>query len=222
MKLKKFTERDSQKIAEATKTAEMKTSGEIVTVMTQECDDYHSNVFTVAIIPYILTTAFIVLFSATFISILQGMVWEIQLDSLVYMACIIPLIFFVVFYSLFSIPMLKRTIISNNKMRQQVRLHAESAFYRHGISATEGATGVLIFISIFEHRVELLVDYKIQQKISNDKWELVVKNIIKGIQSDKFVEVLGEEIIRCGEILSNDFPRSSDDIDELDNLPVIE
>jgi putative membrane protein len=107
-------------------------------------------------------------------------------------------------------------------MKKEVRLHAESAFFRHGITATAGATGVLIFISIFERRVELLVDYKIQQKISNDKWEEVVTNIIKGIQSDKFVEVLGAEIIRCGEILSEDFPRRSDDVDELDNKPVIE
>lgn len=222
MRLKKFSDKDSQKIAEATKTAEMKTSGEIFTVLTQECDDYHGNVFIVSVIPYLLVTAFIIMFSGTFISILQSMVWEVQLDSLVFMTIVIPLIFFVVFYTLFSIPMLKHTIISKERMKKQVRLHAESAFFRHGITATEGATGVLIFISIFEKRVELLVDYKIQQQISNEKWELVVNNIIKGIQSDKFIEVLGAEIIRCGEILSQDFPRRSDDIDELDNKPVIE
>jgi putative membrane protein len=222
MRLKSFSEKDSQKIAEATKTAEMKTSGEIFTVLTQECDDYHGNVFIVSIIPYLLVTAFIIIFSGTFITVLQGMVWEIEQDSLVFMAVIIPLIFFVVFYVLFSIPMLKYNIISKNRMRKEVRLHAESAFFRHGITATEGATGVLIFISMFERRVELLVDYKIQQKISNDKWEEVVLNIIKGIQSDNFVEVLGAEIIRCGDILSNDFPREMDDVDELDNKPVIE
>jgi len=222
MRLNKFSQKDSQKIAEATKTAEMKTSGEILTVLTEECDDYHSNVFIVSVIPYLLITAFIILFSATFISLLQSMVWEVQLDSLVLMTIIIPLIFFVVFYVLFSIPMLKYTIISKNRMKKQVRLHAESAFFRHGITATEGSTGVLIFISLFEKRVELLVDYKIQQNINNEKWEQVVNNIIKGIQSDKFLEVLGAEIIRCGEILSNDFPRKSDDIDELDNKPIIE
>ncbi len=222
MKLKKFTEKDSQKITEATKTAELKTSGEILTVMTQECEDYRSNVFTIAVIPFMLVSLFIVLFSETYISIIQNMVWEIDHSSLVVMTVFIPLIFFSVFYMFFSIPSLKYTIVSKETMKKETRLYAESAFFRHGITATEGATGVLIFISIFERRVELLVDYKIQQAISNDKWEHVVNNIINGIKSDKFVEVLSQEIIRCGEILSDDFPRSIDDIDELDNKPIIE
>lgn len=222
MNLKKFSEKDSQKIADAARKAEQKTSGEIFTVLTQNCQEYHGNLFVVAVIPFILIIAFIMIFSDTYISLLQGMFWEIEMDSLVFLTSVIPLAFFIVFFFVFSFPALKYTIVPKERMKKEVRLHAESAFFRHGITATEGATGVLIFISFFERRVELLVDYKIRQKIENKEWEEVVNNIIKGIKSDNFIDVLSDEIVRCGEILSKDFPRKSDDIDELDNKPVIE
>ena len=222
MNLKKFSEKDSQKIADATRKAELKTSGEIVTVITHDCANYHANLFLVAVIPFILITAFIVIFSGTYISVLQSLFWEIQIDKVVLLTSFIPLVFFIVFFLIFSVPMLKYSIVSKDRMKKEVRLHAESAFFRHGITATEGATGVLIFISMFERRVELLVDYKIKQKINNAEWEKVVNNIIDGIKSDSFVDVLADEIVRCGEILSKDFPRSKDDVDELDNKPVIE
>lgn len=222
MDLKNFSEEDSQKIADAARKAEQKTSGEIFTVITRNCQEYHGNLFVVAIIPFILITAFIIIFSDTYISLMQGMFWELEMDSVVFLTSVIPLAFFIVFFFVFSFPGLKYTIVPKDRMKKEVRLHAESAFFRHGITATEGATGVLIFISFFEKRVELLVDYKIRQKIENKEWEEVVNNIIKGIKSDNFIDVLSNEIVRCGEILSKDFPRKSDDIDELDNKPVIE
>jgi len=222
MNLKKFSSKDSDFIAEATSKAELMTSGEIFTVLTRSCSDYRGYVLFFSSFAFLLATSLIILFSDDYLSLLQSFFWEIDLQTLIFVTAIFPMLVFIFFYLVFSIPALKYQLSSKSRMIKEVRLNAESAFFRHGITATEGATGVLIFISIFERRVEILVDYKIKQKIDNKVWEEVLSNIINGIKTDNFVQVLYDEIIHCGLILKNDFPRMEDDVDELSNKPVIE
>jgi putative membrane protein len=119
-------------------------------------------------------------------------------------------------------PGLKSLIIPKKDKVGKVRRKAESDFFRHHVAATKGGTGVLVYISRFERRVELLVDAGIAAKIPQDTWKSVVDGVIAGIKGPDLVKDLCAQIVRIGETLSKDFPRRADDVNELPDRPVVE
>ena len=80
---------------------------------------------------------------------------------------------------------------------------------------TKDGTGILIFISMLEQRVELIADKGIAEKVESDFWQKLVNNIISGIKEKRMVASLCESIKECGDLLAADFPRQTDDENEL-------
>jgi putative membrane protein len=92
-----------------------------------------------------------------------------------------------------------------------------------GVFNTKDRTGILIFISIMERRVELLADSGINAMISKDKWQDIVNNIIKGIKENDITTHLTRSIDECGNLLAEHFPIQADDKNELtDDIDVLE
>jgi putative membrane protein len=80
----------------------------------------------------------------------------------------------------------------------------------------------LILISLLEHRVEVLADKGINEKVSAGTWDEIVHIITAGLKSGNACDGFCQAIERCGEILAQHFPRSPDDQDELANKLVTE
>ena len=92
-----------------------------------------------------------------------------------------------------------------------------------GVYNTKDRTGILIFISIMERRVELLADSGINELISPEKWQNIVNNIIKGIRQKEIADHLVESISECGNLLAEHFPIQTDDKNELtDDIEILE
>ena len=77
---------------------------------------------------------------------------------------------------------------------------------------------MLIFISVFEHKVWVLADRGIDAKVGTDRWGAVVAHIVDGIKKGRQAEAICEAVAEVGEILAAHFPPRDDDVDELDNL----
>jgi putative membrane protein len=80
---------------------------------------------------------------------------------------------------------------------------------------TAGATGVLIYISLYEHVVRVLPDDAICEKVEPKEWERVSRLVIEGIRSKQAAKGLTNAILKCGELLASRFPIEADDVDEL-------
>ena len=92
-----------------------------------------------------------------------------------------------------------------------------------GVYNTKDRTGILIFISILERRVELLADSGINEKIPQGKWQNIVDNIIQGIKEKNVTAHLIESINDCGDLLAQHFPIQPDDVNELsDEIDILE
>lgn len=85
---------------------------------------------------------------------------------------------------------------------------------------TRDETGVLIFISVFEHTVTILADRGINTKVQDGQWNGIVKNIVQGIKQKRHADAICEAVKNIGEILKKHFPVKQDDTDELKNLIV--
>lgn len=111
---------------------------------------------------------------------------------------------------------LKRFLTSDEVMARQVDLAARAAFVDHEVFATRDRSGVLIFISLLEHRVEVLADSGIEARVEPGEWEGIVAGIVRGIREGRAADALVEAIGHCGEILDRrGLERRPQDVDEL-------
>jgi putative membrane protein len=115
------------------------------------------------------------------------------------------------------LPAVKRRLASKNRIDQAVNDRCMAAFTEHGLHYTRDHTGILILVSLLEHRVEVLADRGINEKVPPGTWNEIVGIITTGLKSGRVCEAFCKAVERCGEILATHFPRQADDRDELPN-----
>ncbi|MCB0414127.1 MAG: hypothetical protein KDD50_07325 [Bdellovibrionales bacterium] len=103
----------------------------------------------------------------------------------------------------------------------QVEQRAVKEFYQHRVNRTEKSTGILIFVSLFEHQVVVLGDRAISSKIPKAEWDGLVKVLVQGIKKRRMGQGFVEAIQICGGLLEAHFPKEDTNPNELSNHLVI-
>jgi putative membrane protein len=115
------------------------------------------------------------------------------------------------------ISVVKRLLASKNRIAEAVHTLVLASFTEHGLHYTRDHTGILILVSLLEHRVEVLADRGINAKVDSGTWDEVANTLTTGIKTGIACDAFCKAIARCGEILAVHFPRAADDKDELPN-----
>jgi len=212
-----------EKIKGAVREAESKTAGEIATAFIKESDSYAVYELMFSVICGFVYFVVLMFFSAGIEETIRGMFWDYSTDHLLIFYGLSTFLVIFIFYFLANIPVLDRLIVPKSVMRRRVNQRAVCYFMESGVYDTKDRTGILIFISGLEHRVELLADKGIGEKIPREKWDDIVAHIIEGIKSGRMVGHLTESIAQCGELLAEHYPIQPDDVNELkDDIAVLE
>lgn len=103
----------------------------------------------------------------------------------------------------------------------QVMRRAQLAFHEAQLHATEGGTGVLIFLSMMERQAVVLADKGIALKLPKETWSQVSELVIAGMAGKDLGVALEAAIKRSGEILAPHFPPTAANPDELPNALII-
>jgi putative membrane protein len=99
-----------------------------------------------------------------------------------------------------------------------VALRAADAFISEEVFKTRDRTGILIFLSLEEHKVLVVGDRGIDAKVDRSEWEDVVARIVRGINIGHPADGLVDAIAQCGVLLEkHGFQRRQDDTNELPN-----
>lgn len=213
MKLKnQFSEADLSRIKAAVKEAEDKISGEVVPVIVERSGLYSVANYKASIIAAAAAFVFMIVLDRYLI---QDATHSLYYDPV--------FIFVVVAFAGIAgallpnfIDPLKRLLIPQETLDQSTRLRAETAFLEEEIFNTRQRTGIMIFISFFEHEVIVMADKGITKVVEQSEWDNIVAVLISQIRSGKIVEGLEASIKRCGEILlEKGFTKTEDDINEL-------
>ena len=115
-----------------------------------------------------------------------------------------------------------RWLIPEDHIDHSVHLRAEAAFLEEEVFATRDRTGILVFLTLFEHRAVILADEGIHRTVPKGEWQHLVDELIVGIKANRAAEALVEAITRCGGLLEkNEVERRPDDEDELPDAPRI-
>lgn len=209
---KKFSDDDLQRIKLSVKNAEDKISGEIVPVFVESSGSY-------AIVTYKAAILFAAIAFVAMIIIDRYLITDAT-NTLYYDPVFI---FFVVVTAgligaLLSsyVEPLKRSMISRKYMDDRTRQRAETAFLEEEVFNTRHRTGIMIFISFFEHEVIVMADRGISKVVDQNEWDKIVAELIRHIREGKLVDGIEAGVKRCGEILlEKGFHKTSDDINEL-------
>ena len=196
---------DKIKIEQAIKTIESTTSGEIVPAVFAQSDFYPASHFRLAIAIGILKPTL-----SLFTEWPEGpgsILW-LQLPGLV------------LGYYLAFIPTLKRWFSTKKEIAEEVHQRALQAFFENNLHATKDRTGILIMVSALEHRVEILADKGINDKVETETWNKILVPFIDQIKNDRLIDGLVETIIECGKVLTEYFPIKDNDRNELSNKVV--
>lgn len=102
-----------------------------------------------------------------------------------------------------------------------VHERAELEFHRLGIQKTKDRSGILVFVSIFEHKVVVLADEGIAQKLKPQMWEETVENLSRSLRQNQLEQGLTQSIKSLGDLLQVHFPAGFGAHDELKNTLVI-
>jgi putative membrane protein len=205
-----FSQQDKEVLAEAVRKAEERTSGEIVPFVAGRSDSYPEAALRAG-----LLFAIISLFTFSLLAIGTN-IWlpfGIPEITMITVGC------FTLGAALAAfIPGIKRLFIPAGIMQQRVDEHAAMAFLDEEVFNTRERTGILIFISLFEHRVRVLGDSGINEKVRQEEWDDVVKLVLQGMKEKQPANGLLKAIHRCGELLEkHGVEIRPDDTNELDN-----
>lgn len=106
-------------------------------------------------------------------------------------------------------PSVIRLVTSRERLAHKVMLRARRAFLEHELHRTEGRTGILILVSMLEHRVQVLADQGINDRVPPGTWDGVVQGLLEGIRADRLADALCRAIEQCGELLARHCPSGS-------------
>ena len=105
----------------------------------------------------------------------------------------------------------------------QARTCAEAAFARLRVWDTEANNGVLIYLLLADHRIEIVADRGLAGKVSAEQWRGVCVLMEERMQAGEPEQAVVRGIEAVSDLLAQHFPQvdGMPDSDELPNRPLI-
>ena len=116
---------------------------------------------------------------------------------------------------------LRRLFTPRVQMQDEVAARAREIFFDKRIHHTEGGTGILIYISLFEHMAVALADQSVIDKLGQSFLDQICQKITTGLHSGNPTVTLCETILEIGSQASAPLPRAADDQNELQDALVL-
>ena len=197
----KFSEADKARITAAIHAAEKNTSGEFVAVVARASDHYIFLPLMWAAIAALILPGILYLFSAPLAWV---HIYQIQL-----------LLFIVLALLFLFVPELHLHLVPRWVKHSRARRLAHAQFYEQGIHMTREHSGVLFFVSLAEHYVEIVADKGIHEKLGEAHWQDIIKTFVKDVKAGSVVDGFVTAIGACGAAMAEHYPIRPGDSNEL-------
>jgi putative membrane protein len=197
---------DHQKVHDALEAAEARTSGEIFCIVAEESGAYREVPFAWAAGLTLALPPLALLIGLKPWNDLGGADWgemsaPIDPMSLLLAYALIQGLLFAVSLLLMSLPPVRRFLTPSSVKRDRVHTRALEQF-AHRLHATESETGVLIYASLAERRVEVIADEVIHAKVGDAAWDGAVAAALKAIKHGDVTGGLIAAVQSCGAVLA--------------------
>ena len=100
------------------------------------------------------------------------------------------------------VPAYARFFLRSTRRDAEVRRYAEALFLRHELFKTRERNGILILVSCFERKVEILADVGLHRRVSDAEWRPVIARMTPLLRERRFAEALQEGLAAAEELLA--------------------
>lgn len=120
------------------------------------------------------------------------------------------------------VPPFARLFLRATRRDVEVRQYAQAMFLTRDLVATRDRTAVLILISLFERRIEIVPDRGLAGRIAEAEWHAVMARMTPQLGSGRPFRALEECLDAVGALLAAKGVRAGAGSDDLPNRPIEE
>jgi putative membrane protein len=215
----RLTPEDHAKVTAAVTAAEAQTDGEIVTVVARASDKYHDVALHWSVLAMLLVLALLAVFPQVAAGIHATLIdaWAQETPAGAYytIALVLMAITFLVMRVALASPAVRMALTPGATKQRRVRAKALELFRTGAEKRTKAATGVLLYLSLAEHRAELIADEAIHGRVSDDVWGHAMAALVVAVKDGRPGDGMAAAVAEIGVVLTEHFPRSAGDTNEL-------
>lgn len=218
-KISQMSEADHALVTAAVADAEQHTSGEIVTIVTELSDHYEDIALAWASAVALLALIIYTSFPDFYIRLIDGLTggWGHEYRTAEYAALLITAVAlkWVGTWLILKWMPLRLALTPNAKKLARVRSRAISLFKVGTEAKTVGRTGVLLYLSMKEHRAEIVADEAIASKVAPEIWGDAMVALLDHVKAGNLGAGVAAAVSQMGVVLAEHFPKGSENPNEL-------
>lgn len=210
---------DRKRIAEAVAAAEARSAGEIVTIVTPQSDPYRDVALAWSISIAFLALAALELAPNFYLGLIERVLglWDHDWTprQVLGIALTVAVLKFLGMLLILTWRPLRLLLTPAPIKSARVHARALTCFRIGAEGRTTGRTGVLIYLSLAEHRAEIIADEAIASKVSPEVWGDAMHALLAPLRAGQAGEGMVAAIGKVGAVLAEHLPRADDDENEL-------
>lgn len=210
---------DHALVTAAVAEAEHHTSGEIVSIVTDLSDHYEDIGLAWASAAAFVALMSYAIFPEFYLSVADSVSggWQHEYSAgehLALMVTAVALKWIAVWLIMKWMP-LRLALTPKHIKLKRVRGRAISLFKVGAEAKTVGRTGILLYLSMKEHRAEIVADEAIAGKVAPEVWGDAMVALLDRLKAGKPGEGMAEAVRQMGIVLAEHFPKGSENPNEL-------
>ena len=214
-----MTPEDHARVSNAVSQAEAHSAGEIVTILTDRSDGYTDIALAWGVLMAFAAIAALTIAPDFYLGLFDRLMghWAHEWNhrELFMLAGAAGVLKFIGMMVLQMWQRLKFWLIPGRVKSARTRARAITCFKVGAERRTQGRTGILIYLSMREHRAEIVADEAIASKVTPEVWGEAMAAMLAHIREGRIADGMIAAVERVGVVLSQNFPRAEDDQNEL-------
>lgn len=210
---------DHDRISTAVTQAERQTSGEIVTVLADRSDGYADVQLAWAALGALLKLLGFALLPAWPLAVAGAVLgdWntEWHAQGIFVLASFAATLAFAIIWLIQQWDAVRFALIPGPIRSRRVHHRALRAFRLSAERRTLGRTGILIYVSMREHRAEIIADQSIAEKVDPDVWGEALHSLLQELKHGRTADGMIAAVTKVGAVLAQHLPIADADTNEL-------
>lgn len=214
-----LSDADHARVSAAVEAAEARTAGEIVTVVADRSDGYSDVALAWAALAAFTALVALALLPDFYLDKVDWLLdnWQHEWTprEVFTLAAVVAIgkflgVWLIQLWQPLKFWLVLPPIKTRRTLERAIRLFKVGAERR-----THGRTGILIYLSMREHRAQILADEAIASKVAPETWGEAMAAMLAEIKQGRCADGMIAAVEKVGAVLAEHFPRAEDDRNEL-------
>ena len=220
----RISEADIERVTQAVTDAEARSDAEIATIVSDRSDNYNDVPLIWAALVALLALAVYAAFPDFYLRMLDAVtggwhIWTVR-EWLTVLVLATTVKFLATRYIVGWWP-LRMVFTPGRTKTRRVRTRAIALFKASTEKRTRSRTGVLVYLSLAEHRAEIVADEAIVARVSGDRWGAAMALLVDHLKAGRPGEGMAAAVKAIGDVLAEQFPFTGGDPDEIPNRTIL-